>query len=116
MERNQTLSIALGTAGVGCTLAYLAYSHWENDDTTTNKVTTDDVGTKAIIEKEDKNNNNEENPWYSFLFSNSNTENDNAGIKIGEDGWSDGLSLRPENKKMEKSALKESLKENFEKQ
>ena len=115
MERNQTLSIALGTAGVGCTLAYLAYSHWENEDKPS--VTTDDVGTKAVIEEESNNeNDNDESPGYSFLFSNSNTESQHAGIKIGEDGWSDGLSLRPENKKMEKSALKESLKQNFQQQ
>ena len=57
MERNQTLSIALGTAGVGYTLAYLAYSHWENDKDLKD-VSVDDHG-KAVIEDI----NNEEGGW-----------------------------------------------------
>lgn len=118
MERNQTLSIALGTAGVGCTLAYLAYSHWENDkDEHVNKVTVDDVGKKAVIDEEknnddnNDNNDNGEGAWYDFIFSNSNTE----GTQIQENNneWDSKVNLKPENKKMEKSALKESLKEAF---
>ena len=113
MERNQTLSIALGTAGVGCTLAYLAYSHWENDD---NKniinVSTDDVGTEVINNKETEE--AEETGWFNFLFTNSNTNQENNQIKVGEDAWHDAPTLKPENKEMKKSALKETLKQQFE--
>ena len=111
MERNQTLSIALGTAGVGCTLAYLAYSHWENDKDLKD-VSVDDVGKKAVIED---NINNEEGAWYDFIFSNSNTENEEGTqIQNSNEEWDSKVSLKPENKKMEKSALKDTLKQQFE--
>ncbi len=103
MERNQTLSIALGTAGVGCTLAYLAYSHWENDgDKNLINVSTDDVGTEVI--NNNNNNEEEEKGWLDFLFTNSNTNQESTQIKIGEDAWHDAPTLKPENKTMKKSA------------
>ncbi len=117
MERNQTLSIALGTAGVGCTLAYLAYSHWENDgDKNLINVSTDDVGTEVTYEEEAVKEVNEDNKgWFNFLFTNSNTENEAPELeKIGEDSWQDAPTLKPENKKMESSAMKDLLKKQYE--
>ncbi len=113
MERNQTLSIALGTAGVGCTLAYLAYSHWENDkNDNLNKVTVDDVGKEAVIEDNVKNTEGG-GAWYDFIFSNSNTENDEGTQIQKNNDWDSTVTLKPENKKMVKSALKDTLKQQF---
>ena len=49
--------------------------------------------------------------WYDFVFSNGNTE----GTQIQENNneWDSKVTLKPKNKKMEKSALKESLKKAF---
>ena len=112
MERNQTLSIALGTAGVGCTLAYLAYSHWENDKDLKD-VSVDDVGKEAVIEDNVKNTEGG-GAWYDFIFSNSNTENDEGTQIQKNNDWDSTVTLKPENKKMEKSALKDTLKQQFE--
>jgi|APSaa5957512493_1039668.scaffolds.fasta_scaffold300844_1 hypothetical protein len=114
MERNQTLSIALGTAGVGCTLAYLAYSHWENDkNDNLNKVTVDDVGKEAVIEDNKNNEKEKAGAWYDFIFSNSNTENEEGTQIQKKNEWDSNITLKPENKKMVKSALKDTLKQQF---
>ena len=112
MERNQTLSIALGTAGVGCTLAYLAYSHWENDKDL-KAVSVDDVGKEAVIEDNKNNEKEEGGAWYDFIFSNSNTENEEGTQIQKKNEWDSNITLKPENKKMVKSALKDTLKQQF---
>ena len=41
--------------------------------------------------------------WYDFIFSNSNTEND-EGTQIQKNNeWESDVTLKPENKKMAKS-------------